>query len=286
MGIFCSSCKEEDKDLDLIESTKEEFDFPTYYSKGDSILESLKENNLFKNITLIEYINLLSNINLENSNIPFDGPFKMNFSYYDAKSFINSQISDELYLDFITKSLLSHRMMGEKEIIFRDIYFEIYKNLKNKLKEHYNNDNAEITKKDLISLGLLFCRGTNTYKIKLIFDLFKNEKNELEQNQIFDEFLLCNFLTASYCLINTKNDLSRNNPMVSEIQEENLDKFIQIYNLENCENLVNYFNLNFFNGMKLTFYEYKLKFKDINGFGWIFSQKGIRQKLEENQFFE
>ena len=178
MGIFCSSCKEEDKDLDLIESTKEEFDFPTYYSKGDSILESLKENNLFKNITLIEYINLLSNINLENSNIPFDGPFKMNFSYYDAKSFINSQISDELYLDFITKSLLSHRMMGEKEIIFRDICFEIYKNLKNKIKEHYNNDNAEITKKDLINLGLLFCRGTNSYKIKLIFDLFKNEKNE------------------------------------------------------------------------------------------------------------
>ena len=135
MGIFCSSCKEEDKDLDLIESTKEEFDFPNYHSKGDSIFESLKENNLFKNITLIEYINLLSNINLENSNIPFDGPFKMNFSYNDAKSFINSQISDELYLDFITKSLLSHRMMGEKEIIFRDICFEIYKNLKNKLKE-------------------------------------------------------------------------------------------------------------------------------------------------------
>ena len=286
MGIFCSSCKEEDKDLDLIESTKEEFDFPTYYSKGDSILESLKENNLFKNITLIEYINLLSNINLENSNIPFDGPFKMNFSYYDAKSFINSQISDELYLDFITKSLLSHRMMGEKEIIFRDICFEIHKNLKNKIKEHYNNDNAEITKKDLISLGLLFCRGTNTYKIKLIFDLFKNEKNELEQNQIFDEFLLCNFLIASYCLYSTKKDLSRNNPLLSEIQEENLDKFNEIYTLENCENLVNYFNLNFFNGMKLTFYEYKLKFKDINGFGWIFSPKGIRQKLEENKFFE
>ncbi len=284
MGIFCSSCREEDKDLDLIESTKEEFDFPTYYSKGDSILESLKENNLFKNITLIEYINLLSNINLENSNITFDGPFKMNFSYYDAKSFINSQISDELYLDFITKSLLSHRMMGEKEIIFRDICFEIYKNLKNKIKEHYNNDNAEITKKDLISLGLLFCRGTNSYKIKLIYDLFKNEKNELEQNQIFDEFLLCNFLIASYTILIARKNLSRNNPFISEIPDEEMDKYLEIYDLGNCENLVKEFNFNFFNGMKLTFYEYKRNFNDSNGFGWMFSPEGIRQKLEENKF--
>ena len=38
--------------------------------------------------------------------------------------------------------------------------------------------------------------------------------------------------------------------------------------------------------MKLTFYEYKLNFKEFNGFGWIFSPEGIRQKLEENKYIE
>ena len=286
MGNSCSNCKEGDKDLDLIETTKEEIEFPTYNSRGDCILESLKENNLFRDFTLIEYINLLFNIDIDNSNVPFEGPFKMNFSFYEAKNFINSTISDELFLNFITKSLLSHRMMGEKELIFIDICIEIYKNLKNKLNEHFGNENAKVTKKDLISLGLFFCRGTNNYKMKLIFDLFKNEKNELEQNNIFDEFLLCNFLIASHCLIYVAKNLSRINPLVSENSNENVDKLIQIYDLVNCEDLVNNFNFNFFNGMKLTFYEYKLKFKDTNGFGWIFSPKGIRQKLEENKFFE
>ena len=283
MGILCSN-NGDDKDLDLVETTKEEFEFPIYYSKSDSIFESLQENNLFKEITLVEYINQLMNINLNNSDSPFEGPFKMNFSNLDAKSFINTVISEELFDNFISKVILSHRKMEEKEIIYKDMCMEIYKDLRNKLKEHYENDNARITKKDLISLGIFFCRGTDTYKMKLIFDLFKNDKGYLEKNIFFDEFLLSNFLIASFCLINAKNNLSRINPLINENYEENLDIFLQIYTLKNCEKLVNYFNLNFFNGMKLTFYEYKLKFKDINGFGWIFSPKGIRQKLEENQF--
>ena len=284
MGIFCSGCKEEDKDLDLIETTKEEIEFPKYYSNGDSILESLSENNLLKNITLIEYINLLSDIDNQNSNIPFEGPFKMNFSTNNDNYFLNSNISDELFEEFVTKRLLSHRMIGEKEKLFKRICNDIYKNLKNKLNEHYNNDNFTITKKDLIGLGLFFCRGTNSYKMKLIFDLFKNEKGELEQNKNFDEFLLSNFLIVGYCLISAKKNINRINNFIGENSEENLDKYLEIYSLENCQNLLDYFNFNFFNEMKLTFYEYKANFKDINGFGWIFSPKGIRQKLEENKF--
>ena len=208
----------------------------------------------------------------------------MNFSTNNDNYFLNSNISDELFEEFVTKRLLSHRMIGEKEKLFKRICNDIYKNLKNKLNDHYNNDNFTITKKDLIGLGLFFCRGTNSYKMKLIFDLFKNEKGELEQNKNFDEFLLSNFLIVGYCLLNAKKNLSRMNNFIGEDSEENSDKFFEIYNLENCKNLLDYFNFNFFNEMKLTFYEYKANFKDINGFGWIFSSKGIRQKLEENKF--
>ena len=288
MGIFYNNCREKNRDdeIDLVEPISEEIQFPTYYSKCDSILESLNETNLLKYITLIEYINLLANITPENANNIFEGPYKMNFSYYDSQSFVNSIVSDELYDDFITKRILSHRIMGESETIFKDICTEIYEILKNKIKEHYQNENAKLSKKNFISLGIFFCKGTNAFKMKLIFDLFKNAKGDLEQNKIFDEFLLSNFLIASYCLILVRKNLSRNNPLVSEISFDKIDKYMEIYNLKNCEDLVEDFNFNFFNGMKLTFYEYKLKFKDNNGFGWIFSPEGIRQKLEENKFLE
>ena len=288
MGIFYNNCREKNRDdeIDLVEPISEEIQFPTYYSKCDSILESLNETNLLKYITLIEYINLLANITPENANNIFEGPYKMNFSYYDSQSFINSIVSDELYDDFITKRILSHRIMGESETIFKDICTEIYEILKNKIKEHYQNENAKLSKKNFISLGIFFCKGTNAFKMKLIFDLFKNAKGDLEQNKIFDEFLLSNFLIASYCLILVRKNLSRNNPLVSEISFDKIDKYMEIYNLKNCEDLVEDFNFNFFNGMKLTFYEYKLKFKDNNGFWWIFSPEGIRQKLEENKFLE
>ena len=176
MGIICSNCKEEDKDLDLIETTKEEIEFPKYYSNGDLIFESLNENNLLQNITLIEYINLLSNINNQNSNVPFEGPYKMNFSDKSNNSFLDSNVSEELFEEFITKRLLSHRNIGNKESIFKNICIEVYKNLKNKLKDHYNDNNFQITKKNLIGLGLFFCIGRTSYQMKLIFDLFKNER--------------------------------------------------------------------------------------------------------------
>ena len=187
MGIFYSNCKEKEKDtdLDLVEPINEEIKFPLYNSKSDSIFDSLKETNLFQQITLIEYINLLSNINLENSSALFEGPFKINFSYHDSQNFINSFLSQELYTDFITKRILSHRTLADKETIFKDICLEIYKILKIKLEEHYQNENAKVTKKDLIGLGIFFCKGTNAYKIKLIFDLFKNNKGYLEQNNFF-----------------------------------------------------------------------------------------------------
>jgi hypothetical protein len=286
MGIYYSNCREKQKDddLDLVEPISEEIQFPLYYSKSDSIFNSIKELNLFEHITLIEYINLLSNINLENSDAFFDGPFKINFSYYDSQNFINSYVSDELYNNFINKRILSQRKLDENETIFRDMCLEIYNILKKKLKEHYQNEEAQITKKDLISLGIFFCKGTNAYKMKLIFDLFKNNKGYLEQNKFFDEFLLCNFLIGSYILIQAKNNLSRNNPLIAEIPLGEIEKYMEIYDLNGCENLVKEFNSCFFNGMKLTFYEYKRNFKDSNGFGWIFFPEGIRQKLEENKF--
>ena len=214
-------------------------------------------------------------------------PVKVNIDGHSLLITSNVLIKESTYTLGVTgeyKRILSHRKLGENETIFRDMCIEIYNVLKIKLKEHYQNENAQITKKDLISLGLFFCKGTNAYKMQLIFDLFKNNKGYLEQNEFLDEFLLCNFLIGSYILLYANKNLGRTNPLVSQIPSEEIEKYMEIYDLNGCGNLVKEFNSCFFNGMKLTFYEYKRNFKDSNGFGWIFFPEGIRQKLEENKF--
>ena len=156
MGIFCSNFDECESNLDLIEPIKEEIQIQPYYSKGDSIVKNFKEHNLFKSITLVEYMNFLLYINNESINNNFEGPFKMEFSYSDSEKILNEEISYELFEFFLSKMILSHRVIGEKETIFLDMCLEIYKVLQIKLREHYDDNNIQITKKDLIGLGLFF----------------------------------------------------------------------------------------------------------------------------------
>ena len=115
---------------------------------------------------------------------------------------------------------------------------------------------------------------------------YTNMNVDLEQTKNFDAFLLISFLIVSSCLMNAKKSINQINPLLSEDSLDKIDKFLEIYRLKNCEDLVQYFNLNFFNRVKLTFYEYNLNLTKANGFGWIFSPSGIRQKLEENKFLD
>ena len=80
------------------------------------------ENNILESIILVEYINLLSYISNNTINKNFEGrPFKMNFSYIEAKNILNANISYELFESFITKNILSHRTLGDKKATFLDI---------------------------------------------------------------------------------------------------------------------------------------------------------------------
>ena len=99
-----------------------------------------------------------------------------------------------------------------------------------------------------------------------------------------NEFLICSFLVSSYCLIITKKNLSQTNPTIPEYSIEDLKSLLEFSELKDCQNLVKIFNINFFlNKNGFTWDEFLLKFKGSEGFGWIFSTKGIRQKLQENQ---
>lgn len=281
MGNCFVNCNESEEDSTLLAKIEEEVKFPQYSSISDSHLEILeKDNNLLRYITLVEYINLLSYYTLETANIPFDGPFKITFSYKDE--FLSQNFSEELFQSFIENTILKNRELGEEESTFKEICLELFKSLKIKLKEYFGED-KKITKRDLISLGTLYCKTNSINKIKIFFDIFKNQKEIFMQSNELNEFLLSSFLISSFCLINAKKKLSQVNPTIPEFTLEELESLFHYSNLEDCINLVNYFNKNFFN--KNAFYrwdQFKPKFEGDNGFGWIFSSQGIRQKLQEN----
>ena len=280
MGNCFVNCKNTENESTLMAKNEEEIQFSQYSSLSDSQLEILeKDNNLFRYITLVEYINLLSYYTLETANIPFDGPYKITFSYKDE--FLSQYFYEELFQNFIENTILKNRELGEQETTFKEMCLELFKSLKTKLKENYGED-KKVTKRDLICLGILFCKTNNINKIKIFFDLFKNEKEIFIQSNELNEYLLSSFLISSFCLISAKKKLSQTNPTIPEFSLEEIQSLLQNANLEDCINLVNYFNKNFFN--KNIFYrwdQFKQKFEDENGFGWIFSSKGIRQKLQE-----
>ena len=280
MGVCCTNSFQNEFDSTLTAKSEDEIEFLPYSSIADSHLECLeKDNNLLRYITLVEYLNLLSYYTPETAEIPFERPYKLLFSYQDR--FLSNTFNEELFQSFINNTILKGRDLGETEITFKEIYMHLFKELQLKLNEHYGDENKKLTKRDLICLGLLFCKTNNISKIKLLFDLFKNEYEEFEQSDELDEFLLCSFLISSHCLISTKYKLSQINPMITGFPLEDLNNIFQIADLKKCEKLLNYFNFYFFDKNVLTWMQFKKKFEEKkNGFGWIFSTKGIREKLQ------
>ena len=290
----CNCCdkekEEEDKKEEKKEEDKKEIAFKDYYTQNDEALYEVESNqNFLKYISLYEYLNLLDSFTVENSTIKTELPNKLIFSSKDE--FFQKDMSIEGFQSFIENKIFNLKdiknIIGNNETtasIFKQICIEIYRALELKLKQHYDsNDDIVIKKKNLIPLGLLFCNCNNIEKIKLFFDLFKNENEEFCKSYELDIFMLTDFLTGSYCLIRARNEIREKFDTIPKLKPYELLKLFSCAELENNQNLLEVFNETFFTKKKLTWLEFKQKFENPeNGFGWIFSSQGIRRKLEEN----
>ena len=159
--------------------------------------------------------------------------------------------------------------------------------LGSKLKENKNNniDANLIKRRNILAFGILFCDCENIEKIKLFFDIFKDEeKNEFTKNELIDEFLISLFLLGSYCIINSRNNLYDEKKQIKKLEKNELLNLYKICELSSCQKLVELFNKTFFKKENYNWQDFKNQFEDIDdGFGWILSSKGIRRKLEENE---
>ena len=254
-----------------------------YESTYDGFYQDIEKNyNVLTYIQLIDYMNLLENFTLETATVQFAGELKTQFSRKDA--FLSQEINVDEFQSFIENKLYKINeikdLRGNNEEmmnIFKQIAKNIFEGFQLKLRQNFKDDSYNMTKKNLIPLGVIFCESNVIGKVKLIFDLFKNEENKFTKSDELNLYLLSSFLTCSYCIINARQKYSKMN-------NDDLMKCIRVSELKDSQNLVKVFNEKFFDKKKeLTWEEFKEKFnKKDEGFQWLLSSKGTRKLLEEN----
>ena len=267
----------------LAPSNEPDISAQKYVSEKDDYYEVVeKTNNVLTYIQLIDYMNLLENFTLETATVPFAGELKTQFSRKDA--FLSQEISKDEFQSFIENKLYQINeikdLKGNNETMmtnFKQIARNIFEGLQLKLGQTYNNNNDPyiMTKKILIPLGVIFCVSNIIGKVKLIFDLFKNEANKFTKSEELNLYLITSFITCSYCLVNAKYKFDRKNT-------DDLKDRLNVSELKDSKNLVKVFNEKFFDKEELSWEEFKEKFKKDGGFQWLLSAKGIRKLLEEN----
>jgi hypothetical protein len=251
---------------------EKDFSFLSYESYEDDNIEKLdNEYNILHSISLLDFLSNLENFDIQNINNPFTSNEKKNYSYLD--NFLNEKINDENFINFIENKFFMksdiNEMYPEK---VKNVFKIISKDVFNQFKILINRD---VVKKDLIPLGLLFCKSSNFGKVKILHDINASPKFEKNEN-------LFNFLKNMFILsILTENFLLNN---VGE-------KHVNIDNneiLTISENLSNKFLNDFFkNQNTLTNEEFLKKFKiKTNEFGWIFNPNGIKKSMNKEEKFK
>ena len=263
-----------------------------YKSNYDFLFEELEHKyNILGHIQLIDYVNLLNNYEPETATLNLTGVMKKDYSHHDYS--LSYVMTVDIFQNFIENKLYKTseiiQLSEKKELMlstFTEVCREIFNSLELKLNQHYEEKrNDRITKKILISLGVLYCKSDVIGKIKLIYDLFKNDKDKFVKSEDFEKYLISSFLICSYCMLSVRKKIIRANKKIPEMKEEDFINCLKVCQLKISQNLLKIFNENFFDKDEFDWNEFKSKFNQKeNGFQCILSPKGIRKMLEENVF--
>jgi len=288
---FCRHKEELITKINYLAPEENEIVLKDYSSPNDALLDIIEsKQNFFTKIQLVDFVNLLEQFDIGTCGVITDEPMHINFSSEDE--FLDKSMELKEFIIFIETNILTlddlnNAIKVNGVIFFKRFCIEMYKSLESKLKEHKNsNINVGLIKRrNILAFGILFCDCENIEKIKLLFDIFKNnEKKEFIKNEFINDFLITLFLLGSYCIINTRNNLFDEKKEIKKLEKDELLSLYKIYELNNCQKLVELFNEIFFKKENYNWQDFKNQFEDIdNGFGWILSSKGIRRKLEENE---
>ena len=285
----CKLCKKKGyQKINYLAPQEKEIKIKDYTSEKDNNLEILEiKYNILNYVPLVEFVNLLEQFNLDTLNIITDEPMRTKFGYNDE--FLNKPINRNEFQNFIENKIydledINEILTNNKEImkIFLEMCLQIYDNLEFALNQNNKEENIIIKKRNILAIGMLFCSCENIEKIKLFFDIFKNEKEEFAKSEALDNYLLTLFLISSYCLVKARENINHSPLGINILSKEDLYNLLKVSQLKNCEYLVKIFNEEFFGEKNIKWEDFKYKFENIEkSFGWVLTSKGIRRKLEK-----
>ena len=227
----CNFCRKQGyQRINYLAPEEKEIVLKDYSSPNDELLNILEStHNYFTQVQLVDFVNLLEQFSLETSGVITDEPMHSNFSSKDE--FLFKSLTLEEFQSFIENKILilediSNSIKKEDIIIFNQFCNEMYQTLESKLKEHYNNSENSfklIKKRNILAFGILFCDCENIEKIKLFFDIFKDdEKNEFCKSDELNDFLITLFLISSYCLITSRKNIVNEQKGIRQLNENEL----------------------------------------------------------------
>ena len=220
--------------------------------------EKSEKVNYLKYIDFNDYMISLSNFSIENADLP-DSYSKIKYSYSCEDEFYNETFNIEYLQSFIESKILKHKNVYEKAfhsdnshertLLFKDFLLNLYKaslpkvkqiELENGIIEENVNENTIMKKNSAIIYGLLFCEGDDWLKVKIFFNLFK-QNNKLKKSEALDQFLFMLFITATYSMCYARNMLSKY-AALGEVDQDDMSDIMTIFQIDTTKKLVEYTN--------------------------------------------
>lgn len=266
-----------------------------YSSEYDNIFKYYETKlNLLKYLDVNEFQQLLYNFNCERDDSKVETRENLTKSEYEFE--YDHLIGRLMYSVFLDKKIANHflifPLLAEDEktykqsLAFYHLMFEnIYKNYKFYLKklaregENQKVYNDKIKKICLLSLAFLYCRAKSNYhKVLFIFNLFSNEKLELENTSEFEIFIFFILLYPSNIYLTTINDFGTEFEDL-KIKEELFLKVYDTFEVKDSKRLLDSTMGKIFQGNKsIDFQKFSASLSKLD---WLLTPSGIRKTLQE-----
>ena len=265
--------------------------------------EQSEKINCLKYIDFNDYMISLSNFTIENADLP-DTYNKIKLSYSCKDKFYDEVFNIEYLQSFIESKILKHKNVYEKAfhsenshertLLFKDFLFNLHKGSLPKIKQieiengiisDNENDNLIMKKNAAIIYGLLFCEGDDWVKVKIFFNLFK-ENEKLKKSDDLNLFLFMLFITASYSMCYSRSQLSKY-ATLGEVDEDIMSDAMKIFQIDTTKKLVEFTNTLLFGKEQNNELIYE-QFRQMcqitekkESASFLFSSRGIRYMHKE-----
>ena len=266
--------------------------------------EKSEKTNYLKYIDFNDYMISLSNFSLQKAELK-DDYNRIRYVYSCKDDFYNQLFDKESLQSFIETKILKHEKVYEKAyhsensqeraLSFKEFLLNLHKGMIPKLKQILSengisedelNENKIMKKNSAIVYGLLFCEGYDWLKVKIFFNLFKDDKGKLKKSEDLDYFLFMLFTTATYAMCYSRSQLSKYKK-IGEVDKEDIGNLMKFFQTKTTKDLVEHTNKILFGSEQKDeiLYEQFKKRCEISekkeSASFLFSSKGIRYMHKE-----